>query len=617
MANYKSLEEFDGSAIGENMLSQLHSMVYGATDFSQLAQWLEKNTTHPKYPKQNWNFFEHEYQIDILNDTSHEAFYQKCSQVGASELFVRMKLAMLGISEAITVIYVLPTAKFAVRFCKGRVDPVITGSDVLKAMLNKDVDSSEMKQFGHSFLYIAGSFGQSAAISIPAQILFWDEIDFCDQQNLTTFRSRMGHVKEDDLWFIRGFSTPTVFDYGVNAYFKKGSQAFYGVWCAKCRDFVQVDFMRDIVVPGYDRDMKEWGKDCLDDPHIRIDDAFFRCNCCQQPLPWSNFLNPELRRWIHLFPDRRIRSRQISPFDVPAINFPAKTLRHVDDYEVVSDWVNFKVGVPFEDASSSFLVETANWNDGLEAQPPLSPAELQQVVREKGLEGDIPSFMEWLFTQPQIAHGCSIGQDVGKQSWITIQAIGDTTSRKLIFAERVNQANCNLLFRYLYMFHTYGCLMGVIDAGPDFFLSQELVRVMPGRIWACYYAQAKDNQLQRIKLDDTQGIVTVLRTRTFDQLVREFNAGRLRVCKLSEEQAIRAHLKALKRVKAIKDEGEKGSVEKARWVNTGDDHFGHSLLYSSVAADLVYSVDGLMAQTGTSAGTVGVLPGVGKVKIPR
>ena len=42
-------------------------------------------------------------------------------------------------------------------------------SAALKALRNKDVDSSEMKQFGHSFLYVTGSFGQSTAISVPAR----------------------------------------------------------------------------------------------------------------------------------------------------------------------------------------------------------------------------------------------------------------------------------------------------------------------------------------------------------------------------------------------------------------------------------------------------------------
>lgn len=617
MSNHKLLEDFNGGAMGENLLAQLHASIYGASDFSQLSTWLMQNTRHPLRPKENWTFAEHEYQIDILNSTWHEEFYQKCSQVGASELFVRMKLAMLGISEAITIIYVLPTAKFAVRFCKGRIDPVISSSDALKALLNKDVDSSEMKQFGHSFLYIAGSYGQSAAISIPAQVLFWDEIDFCDQQNLTTFRSRMGHSKDDDLWFIRGFSTPTVFDYGVNAYFKKGSQAFYGVWCNHCRDYVQVDFMRDVVIPGFDRDMKEWGKDCLHDPALDIDRAFFRCHCCQQALPWANFLDPGKRKWIHTFPDRKIRSRQISPFDVPAINYPARTLRHVEDYEVVSDWVNFKVGVPFEDASSSFLVEKANWNEGFQISPPLSHRELHQLSLEKGLQDNLPLFMEWLSEQPQIAGACALGMDVGKLSWFTVQHLGER-QRHLVYAERAMASAGSLLYRFLYLFHSFGALMGVVDAGPDYTLSQSITRALPGRAYACYYDTQKDGKQQRLYLDDEEGVVKARRTRTIDMLVRDFNAGRLRIAKLEEEEAIKSHLKAMKRVSEMKDDGEKGSRELAKWVNTGDDHFGHSLVYSTIAADLLYSVDGFDAQSrGGGGSAVGVLPSVGKIRIGR
>ena len=113
MSNHKLLENFDGDAIGENLLAQLHAEVKGAADFSQLAPWLANNTSDPRDPDKPWTFAEHEYQIDILNSTHHEEFYQKCSQVGASELFVRMKLAMLGVAKAMTIIYVLPTRTFA------------------------------------------------------------------------------------------------------------------------------------------------------------------------------------------------------------------------------------------------------------------------------------------------------------------------------------------------------------------------------------------------------------------------------------------------------------------------------------------------------------------------
>lgn len=614
MANHRILDEFDGNAVGENFLASLHNKVHGATDFSQLSRWLEQNTKHPLKPKENWTFAEHEYQIDILNDTAHEAFFQKCSQVGASELFVRMKLAMLGISEALTIIYVLPTRSFAMRFAKGRVDPVILNSPALQAMKNKDVDSNEMKQFGNCFLYISGSYGQSAAISVPAQVLFWDEVDFCNQKNLTTFRSRMGHAKEDDLWFVRGFSTPTVFDYGINSYFKRGSQAYYGVFCGHCRDFVQVDFFRDLVIPGFDRDVKEWDKEHLSDPDVNVDACFFRCQHCNHELPWKHFLDPEKRHWLHTFEDRAIRSRQISPFDVPAINPPWRTLRQVDEYEVKGDWVNFKVGVPYEDASSSFLVDTANWSAGTELEPPLSHRELNQLVMEKGIETDT-QFFEWLFTQQQISSSCSLGMDVGKTSWFVIRHVSGN-ERPVIHAERAQASNGNLKFRYLYLFYIYGCLMGVGDAGPDFTLSQSIVRALPGRAWACYYAASKDNQLQRIQLKAEEGTVSVLRTRTLDMLVSKFNNGQIPMAKLREEPTMRAHLKSVKRVTEVFDEGEKGSKEKARWISTDDDHFCHALLYSEVAADLVYSLDGIDAHERGRQSAIGILPSVGKFR-PR
>lgn len=615
MANHKMLEDFDGAAIGENFLASLHNKVHGANDFSQLSRWLEQNTMHPMRPKEHWTFHEHEYQIALLNDTCHEAFYQKCSQVGASELFVRMKLAMLGISEALTVIYVLPTRSFAMRFAKGRVDPIINNSPALKALLNKDVDSNEMKQFGHCFLYISGSYGQSSAISVPAQALFWDEVDFCNQQNLTTFRSRMGHSKADDLWFVRGFSTPTVFDYGINAYHKKGSQAFYGVWCPHCRDYMQVDFFRDLVIPGFELPTSEWDKEHLGDPRVRVDDCFFRCHACQNELLWEYFLQPDRRQWVHTYPDREIHSYQISPFDVPAVNPPWRTLRQVDDYEIKGDWVNFKVGVPHEDASSSFLVESAK-PEGAEVEPPLTHRELDQLIDEKGMR-EIPAFMEWLLQQPRIASGCAIGMDVGKTSWITIRHLGSgaASARKLIHAERAQAANGSLMHRFVYLFHLYGCLQGVTDAGPDFTLSQSIVRALPGRAWACYYASNRDNQLQRISINEEEGTVSVLRTRTFDQLVKKFNSGQLPLANLREIEAFKAHLKALKRVTEIIDEGEKGNKERAKWVSTGDDHFGHSLLYSDVAADLVYSVDGYEAFGKGAA--VGVLPGIGTFRMKR
>ena len=77
-------------------------------------------------------------------------------------------LAMLHLFPGSTAIYTLPTTSFARQFTRTRVDPVIEASPLLKGMVPADNDSSELKQIGHSFLYVRGSFGQKAAISVPA-----------------------------------------------------------------------------------------------------------------------------------------------------------------------------------------------------------------------------------------------------------------------------------------------------------------------------------------------------------------------------------------------------------------------------------------------------------------
>ncbi|RLA58262.1 MAG: hypothetical protein DRQ89_15565, partial [Epsilonproteobacteria bacterium] len=175
-----------------NYLDRIATQASNVFDLRQIPKWLERNTKNPMDPDQKWNFKGHEYQREILADMSDEVVAQKCSQVGASELWIRLILAMLALSKSMTAIYVLPTSGFARKFSKARIDPVITQSHLLSDLINKDVDSSELKQLGNNFLYIAGSYGQNAAISVPANALFQDEVDFCNQTTLTTFNSRLG-----------------------------------------------------------------------------------------------------------------------------------------------------------------------------------------------------------------------------------------------------------------------------------------------------------------------------------------------------------------------------------------------------------------------------------------
>lgn len=544
-----------------NYLDRISSQATNVFDLSQIPQWLERNTKNPMDPDQMWNFKGHEYQKEILADMSDEVVAQKCSQVGASELWVRLMLAMLGLAKSITVIYVLPTTGFARKFSKARIDPVIEHSPILKGLMNRDVDSSELKQIGNNFLYIAGSYGQNSAISVPARGLFQDEVDFCNQTTLTTFNSRLGHNKPGE-YYKRSFSTPTVDKYGINAMYRDSSKAHYTVQCDCCKERVAPNFMTDVEIPGFEGNVTVFEKEDMDNPLVDIDSAFVRCPSCKAPIDWQTILNPEKRLWIHEEPDNPIHGYQIVPFDVPEVNPIPRTLRQIKEYERKKDWVNFKIGYPFADAETSFLQEVID-------KYATKNAERKPDDDEKELV---------------LAKNTVFGLDVGKTSWFTVMANIDGEAR-VIYYERIKQDGSNYLgVRVNFLIKVFGCMKGVVDAGPDISVSKFLVENnYEGKVWACYYVRQQKGTLENFKLNEAEGIVTANRTGCFDAMAKRVNSGKTTFTRSTELPTMKLHLSNVKRVDNKNDQGEMVST----WVGTGEDHYAHSLNYAHIAMDML------------------------------
>lgn len=561
-----------------NYLDRVASQATNVFDLSQIPKWLERNTKRPDDPDRQWSFKDHEYQIGILSDMSDEVVARKCSQVGASELWVRLMLAMLGLAKSITAIYVLPTAGFARKFSKARIDPIIAQSPTLKSALNRDVDSSELKQIGNNFLYIAGSFGQNAAISVPARALFEDEVDFSNQTTLTTFNSRLGHAKPGE-YYKRAFSTPTVDKFGIDAMYQESSKAHYTIRCHACYDWVAPDFMRDVEIPGFNGNLLLFEKEDLDNPTLDIDGAFIRCPSCKAPLPWGDILNPQLRQWVHEHPDRSVHGYQILPIDVPSVNPISRTLRQLRDYERKKDWVNFKVGYPFADAETSFL--------------PASISKYCTRNAERKPDDDE--------TDLTLARRTVFGLDVGKTSWFTVLAETNGEARA-IYYERIRQDGSNYLGqRVQFLIRVFGCVKGVVDAGPDISVSKYLVDHNPeGRVWACYYTRQLKGALENYRLNEGEGIVTAHRTGCFNAMAKRINDGKTALTRSPELETVKLHLSNVKRVDQRNDQGELIST----WVSTGEDHYAHSLNYAHIALHMLTS----------GAGQVRVAPALPLVK---
>lgn len=557
-------------------MARLRAAVSTVRDLSRTSEWICSRTTHPRDRTQPWSFKDHEMQIEIANCDAPKACTRKCSQVGLSELSVRIVLALLDIYPNSTAIYTLPTTGFARKFTKARIDTVIDGSDHLSSMLDPDNDSSELKQLGGSFLYISGSFGQGSAISVPADFLVRDEVDFSNQVALSTYASRLGHAENGGI--TRDFSTPTVEGYGISEKFAKSTQARYAVRCDHCSTWVAPGFLDDVVIPGYQDSILELDKSDLENPKYRIGEAFLKCPSCHSPLTQANLCDPDKRQWVHAHEigTKEYVGFQVEPFDVAAVNPVSKTLMSLSEYKKKADWVNFKVGLPYEDAESSFLKEVITRNTTL----------------------------SWLQPRELAGSGFILGMDVGKVCHLVIGR-RDKHYLDVVHAERIKQDDDDAIFkRVVELLRMYGVSKAVVDAGPDFTTALKLIgHGYLNQVFACYYVRSTRASLANVDVKEVEQVINANRTGTIDELAKTVNKGQMRFARMEEMSVIASHLSNVKRIETENGRGERV----ASWVKTGDDHYAHALNYLHMA-------DSMLGFRGKHA-PIAALPLIGKAQI--
>src|SRR5699024_8533689 len=121
---------------------------------------------------------------------------------------------------------------------KDRIDGSIEQSDFYSGLVERANNSASQKKIGTNTLYVSGTYSANAAISIPAEVICVDELDFSSPTVVGKLNSRLRHANRVDEFGNRGmrfyFSTPTVSGFGIDAEFQKGTQQFYQVSCVKC-----------------------------------------------------------------------------------------------------------------------------------------------------------------------------------------------------------------------------------------------------------------------------------------------------------------------------------------------------------------------------------------------
>lgn len=528
----------------QHHIQRLEATLLKRYSASQIARWLTDNT---KIALDPFSFVNHEYQERILNDDGLEIVIRKCSQVGISEISARMALALVSIVQPYTVAYTLPTAGFAAKFATTRLDPIIEGSEALKDSAHKTNNNSEVKQFGHSFLWIRGAASSNAPISIPVDHLIHDEVDFCDQEVLTKYQSRLTHSS----WKRKhNLSTPTLPNFGIDRKFQESVRHFMMVKCCHCNHYFVPDYYTHVRVPGFTKDLREVTKGMLG--QIRYKEAFVECpKCGSRPD-----LNPEHREWVAENPDAGFIARgyQVSPFDAPNVIATSYLIEASVSYDRIQDFHNFNLGLPSEDKESTLT------------------------------RADLISLFLLIPEKPPGAY--VMGIDVGNIYHFVISHIDGYGRMTNVHREKVPMGLVRT--RYTELRREYRVICTVIDSGPHAETVMGLQADDPN-LFAAVYMRSKSMLTHNVVYKDEnkdEGVefvrqVNVNRNRAFDAYMNFIRDGLLTVSLGEDMEEYISHHTSMKRVRVF--DNDSGEMTFSWQKTDGVDHFHHASLYCWIA----------------------------------
>lgn len=546
------------TSLFKNHLERLKSSTINKFTMGSLAAWIQSKTF---INGENYSFVDHEYQLEVLSDDSREIVIRKCSQVGLSETSARMALALCAVTRGYTVAYTLPTAGFASTFMKTRVDPVIQGSPYLKDMIQDELDNTEVKKIGDSFLYLRGAQSSNAPISVPCDHLIHDEVDFSSPEVLSQYQSRLTHSKYKRKTKL---STPTLPDRGIDYEFQRSRRKFNFVKCNHCNHYFLPDYFKHVRVPEFAGDLRDITKANLHS--YRYTEAFVECpHCGGKPS-----LQVEHREWVCENPgDNFVASGiQVSPFDAPNIITPAYLIEASTQYKRYVDFINFGLGLPTLDQDATLTADE--------------------------LSGCINSDLD------EFSGSIVMGVDMGLTCHVTIGRVRSDSTIRIVHIEQVHASK--IRERYKELRRIWNPRITIMDSQP-YTETVMALQQEDTRLYGAVYVRGKGLDLFKV-IDrehdrDTASMdlrqINISRDRALDALMDFIRAGSLskRACPLDEDWKTQ-----LTDMRRIKDWDTQIQEVVFKWVKSeqGNDHFHHSALYMYIASMVLGAERGSMVK---------------------
>lgn len=525
------------------LISSFRESLQAQVDRSSLvtSEYIVNNFTHPRDDRKSWSWKDHEFQIDIADCKDREVAVIKPAQTGLSTLQIRLILAFLAQNDYLKAAYVLPTSSFAREFVQSRFNPAIESSPKIASLVSNDTDNTSIKKIGSCFLITRGTSGTTSAISVDLDLLIVDELDFCSQEVLSSFSSRLQH---SDLKLKRDFSTPTLPGYGISAKYDESSQAVRLVKHDVCGQWVELQFFRDVIIPDFDKPVHDFRDEHL--LYVDVNQAFYQCPHCHNPVSEVNLSDPDKRQWVDKHPGHFRKGFRVTPWDLVKYNPLAEVLGDIRKYHY-ADWVNFRVGSEYESSDNSFMVSVIDRNTVV------TPIPLDRL-----LAGGF--------------YGFYIGVDLGKVAHLVVGAATDT-GLDIVLAAQIDVAKLpdqNLGKLLVKLARAVRTPRQVVDSMPDYSVALHIHASNCG--YGAVYG-TNSTSLDIYVWDDKKGMVKMDRDLHFDDLADAVNSGKVRFP--VDQPLMKQHLSVMKKATV---ETAKGKVKK--WISTStEDHFAHALGY--------------------------------------
>lgn len=490
--------------------------------------WSTRNIRLPKGAQ--WDFENRAWQVAIFDDMSPSLAIIKPTQIGMTTLML-CKMFHYAYFNNVRAMYTLPRQDDVYDLVNGRIASMISESPVISERL-RDIDNVRLKTFGNSYLHFMESTVPPRMLDVD--LLINDEVDLSNQDHLEQYIARLDASLRPLHWRI---STPTIHNFGIHADYKKSTQNVWLVKCPRCNTDQEMTWENNVKTQN--------------------GESWYCCAKCERRLLPQDI---QAGRWVPTYPGRDISGYSVSQLMVTSIS-PDKLYK---DYKrmTLKNFYNLRLGLPYTSSSGGFT-RTELYDNCI------------QNTHKHETSGS----------------GYFMGADQGNEIHVLI---GKPTARgiEIVHAEVIPiDDGFNRLEELMQL---YGIRYAVIDGLPNRHSSANFAKKFGANRVACaFYNQSAEVY----KADQRNLSVLINRNMMFDNLYEKI--GNRQVLMYGTRNAVTdiarkfvGHLSSIKRDEITTETKLGGQKTEVSWVNTGQDHFAHTLLYLAVAIDVKTSANG-------------------------